>query len=96
MLVSDIPRRIPARDPLKTGTEQWEVSIIDSARSGHGKTDTRHAKGSNGKDHDGLGEGILRVYTDHQGGVVGYTWSVGGKHFLSQQEDHMVIGRLKN
>jgi cell wall-associated NlpC family hydrolase len=96
MLVVGAAQQLKAQDPLEPGTEQWEVTVIDSSRSGHGKTDTRHGNGPGGKDHDGLGQGILRVYTDKDGKVEGYTWSVGGKNFMSQQEENMVIGRLKS
>ena len=95
MLVAGTPRLLNHKEPIFPATEQWEIPIIDSARSGHGKNDTRHAKGQNGKDHDGLGEGILRVYTEQNGEVFGHTWSVSGKHFLSQQEENMAIGRLR-
>jgi hypothetical protein len=95
MLVAGPPKRLAAKDPVQAGTEQWEVPVVDSAKSGHSKSDTRHGKGAGAKDHDGLGEGVLRVYTDGGGTIVGYTWSVTGKSFLGQQENHMVVGRLK-
>jgi hypothetical protein len=95
MLVAGTPQAMKAKDPVKLGTEQWEVTVIDSSRSGHGKTDTRRGNGQGGQDHDGVGQGILRVYTDKDGKVEGHTWSVGGKNFMSQQEENMVVGRLK-
>src|SRR5262249_45760742 len=36
MLVSAPPRPRKASKPLVDGTEQWEVEVIDSSRSGHG------------------------------------------------------------
>jgi hypothetical protein len=76
--------------------EQWEVSIIDSSHSGHGPTDTRHAKGKDGKDHDGLGEGELRLYADSQGHITGFSWSTASaSKFIQPSEEHAVVGRLK-
>jgi hypothetical protein len=95
MLVAAAPKRMKTSDPVKPDTEQWEVPIIDSSRSGHGKSDTRHGKGEDGKDHEGLGKGVLRVYTDKDGKVVGYTWSVAGTKFQSQEEDNLVVGHFK-
>jgi hypothetical protein len=93
MLVAGAPKPMASEDPLKAGLEQWEVPVIDSAKSGHGPTDTRHVEGE--KHHEGLGQGVLRVFVDKDGGVAGYTWSVGGKSYLDQEEHHMVVGRLK-
>ena len=75
MLVADRPRRIAPTQPIVAGTEQWEVPVIDSSHSGHGPTDTRHHRGPNGKDHDGLGRGVFRIYSGMEGQVVGFSWS---------------------
>src|SRR5579871_4072103 len=93
MLVVDRPRRINPSKPLVAGTEQWEVTIIDSSSSGHGPSDTRSL--GQGKSHAGLGQGILRLYTDSAGAVLGYSWStLGGSAFKDQNLHHLVIGRL--
>jgi len=55
MLVVDRPQQIQPKEPLVAGTQQWQVTVIDSSHTGHGATDTRHHKGANGKDQDGLG-----------------------------------------
>jgi cell wall-associated NlpC family hydrolase len=95
MVVAGPIRQIEPIGPLVDGTEQWEVPVIDSALSGHGPSDTRHGKGEGGKDHDGVGQGILRVYTDSDGNVLGYTWSTSPKSSFRDQDDHnLVIGRL--
>jgi hypothetical protein len=53
--------------------------------------------GDDGKDHDGVGQGVLRVYTDLNGEVVGYSWSTSpNSSFLDQSENHLVIGRLNH
>jgi hypothetical protein len=96
MLVAARPVQIDRpKKPLIAGTIQWEVAIIDSSESGHGPMDTRHKKGVNGKDHDGLGEGILRIYSDGSGNVVGCAWStLAASKFKSPQDEPLVIGRL--
>ena len=97
MLVAEKPQRMKAKKPIIEGTEQWEITVIDSSQSGHGSTDTRHHKGKEGKDHDGLGQGVLRLYADRQGHVVGFTWStLGASKFAEPSEEHVVIGRLSN
>jgi hypothetical protein len=95
MLVAARPVPMNATKPVKPGTRQWRVTIIDSSESGHGPTDTRHRKGANGKDHDGVGEGVCRIYSDGAGDVVGFAWStLGVSKFKSPDEEKLVIGRL--
>ncbi len=95
MLVSARPRRIMPTRPVVGYSEQWEVPIIDSSRSGHGPSDTRHHRGPNGKDHEGLGCGVLRIYSNSQGAVVGFSWSTAkASKFVAPSDEHLVIGRL--
>ena len=73
MIVNDVPLLRKPSKPEVEGTAQWEVGVIDSSESGHGKTDTRRKpEGSFG---DGVGQGMLRIYTNTNNGIVGYTWS---------------------
>src|SRR5262249_13934167 len=96
MLAASAPMKIAPKKPIFGDTEQWEISVIDSSKSGHGPTDTRHKNGENGKDHTGLGEGVLRVYTQTDGKIAGFTWSsLAVSPFLSPQEENLVVGRLK-
>ena len=96
MLVAETPRRMNPKKPLIDRTEQWEVGVIDSSQSGHGPTDTRHKKGKNGKDHDGLGHGMVRIYANHDGDIAGFTWStLEVSEFKDPADEPMVIGRLK-
>lgn len=75
---------------LEPDTRQYLVTIIDCSRSPHGRDDTR-ADG----DYPGLGRGPLRLYTDPQGNVVGYSWSPGNpKEGFNPFENPIVIGRL--
>ena len=95
MLVAARPERMAAKEPLLPGTAQWSVTVIDSSESGHGPTDTRHKKGTDGKDHDGLGEGVLRIYSDAAGSVTGFAWStLASSKFKEPTDEHLVIGRL--
>ena len=79
----------------RAGTTQWAVTVIDSSRSGHGFSDSRHAHGRGGKDHDGLGQGMVRLYADRYGRVVGFSWSTLRRWaFKGPGDEHLVIGRL--
>jgi hypothetical protein len=96
MLVDKPPQKIEPLPPVVPGTQQWEVAVIDSSESGHGDSDTRFHKGANGKDHDGLGEGILRIYTDSAGSIAGFAWSpLKVSKFKDPTDEHLVIGRLR-
>jgi len=95
MLVDETPQRMAAKKPLVDGAEQWAVSVIDSSESGHGPTDTRHKKGPGGRDHDGLGQGVVRLYTTPAGAVLGFSWStLAVSRFVRPDEEHVVLGRL--
>jgi hypothetical protein len=95
LMISGAPKAITARKPLQDGTQQWEVPVIDSSESGHGPTDTRHAKGADGKDHDGVGEGVFRIYAGNDGKIVGYSWSLSSaSHYIAKTENDLVAGRL--
>ena len=93
MLVAATPQKYPSSSPEIEGTEQWVITVIDSSESGHGTTDTRWQ--DNGTFHDGLGQGVFRIYTNDAGKSVGYTWSTfPNSEYYSQQERPLVIGRL--
>jgi hypothetical protein len=93
MIVAGTPKERKSSEPVVGRTLQWEVPVIDESESGHGTTDTRHRP-----DHtsaDGLGRGVLRIYTDRQGHVAGYAWSVQKvSKFQDQSVKNMVIGRV--
>ena len=93
MIVAGMPTSRKATKPEIDGTEQWEVSVIDSSESGHGKTDTRHKP--DGTFGDGVGQGILRLYTSRSGEIVGYTWStLSVSDYYDKSTRELVIGRL--
>jgi hypothetical protein len=93
MVVADVPRAHHATPPVIAGTRQWEVAIIDSTTSDHGQGDTRHS--ASGHFHPGVGRGVIRLYTDAAGHVVGHAWSPSPRsEFREQQERHVEIGRL--
>jgi hypothetical protein len=93
MLVCEPAKEITPKAPLVAGTRQWDVTVIDSSKSGHGPTDTRKLPdGTFGK---GAGRGVLRIYTTDNGEIAGYCWSDSSKSaFEPQSERNMVIGRL--
>lgn len=93
MLVGETPRRIKSIRPEIEGTEQWEVEVIDSSRSGHGKTDTRRR--DDGTFGSGVGEGVFRIYTNRDGTLAGYSWSTfANSDYYDLNQRHLLIGRL--
>jgi len=95
MLVAEAPQRMSAAPPFVNGTTQWSVVVIDSSGSGHGPLDTRHQRGVDGRDHDGLGRGVFRLYTDPQNEVIGFAWSTAkAALFIAPKDEHVVLGRL--
>ena len=100
MLVVSTPERFHPVKVIEPNTRQYLVTVIDCSRSPHGKDDTRAGGGPSGQgggagDYPGLGRGPLRLYTDLQGAVVGYSWSPGNpKEGFDPFENPIVIGRL--
>jgi hypothetical protein len=81
----------------------YDVWVIDSSRSYHGKSDTRYLKKDGANPDNGVGEGIMRIFAvPATGAIAGHTWSdLSGSDFYAQPgEDpstggrHLVIGRL--
>lgn len=97
MLVVAKAKKHTASAPLVKNTSQWEVPIMDETRGGHGDSDSRYKGKENGKRvyYQGLGTGNLRLYSNKEGHVEGYSWSLdsSSKH-VETQEAHVVIGRL--
>jgi hypothetical protein len=93
MIAAGIPRQRPATAPMEAGTDQWELAIIDSSKSGHGKEDTRRLP--DGTFSRGVGEGTLRLYSRSDGTIAGYSWSVFAvSNFAPSTEHKIVVGRL--
>jgi hypothetical protein len=94
MLVAGTPKQRTATAPIVEQTLQWEVPVIDESETGHGTTDTRH-----NDDHtssNGLGHGVLRIYTERHGRVAGYAWSTQKvSKFVAQSSHNMVVGRVQ-
>ncbi|MBS1514963.1 MAG: hypothetical protein JSS63_08015 [Bacteroidetes bacterium] len=93
MLISEAPIEMEASEPIVENTKQWKVKIIDESSHGHGTTDVRYL--GDGKYRNGIGTGYFRIYTDANGEITGYCWSVekGSKY---QQGDvrKVIIGRI--
>ncbi len=105
MLVTETPKRRKSSDPVEEGTTQWQVKVIDQSRSGHGNKDTRRKPNNfspcKEKEryrafYSGLGQGMLRVYTNEDEDIFGYTWSTNcsPKKPYIQEQKNLVIGRL--
>ena len=75
-------------------TEQWEVAVIDQSRFGP-RTDGHTVAQERGGFSQGIGEGVLRVYSDRIGQVAGHSWSTQPKsRFRDQKARNLVMGRL--
>lgn len=79
----------------------YEVTVIDSSSSYHGKLDTRYVNKDGASPDNGVGEGWTRIYADPTtGAVAGYSWStVSASTFYptpttADSGRHLVIGRL--
>ena len=93
LLVTALPQRRTAINPVVNNTQQWDVVIIDSSESGHGKDDTRLLP--DGSYQDGVGRGTMRLYADNNGALVGYAWSdLTESLFYDATARPLVIGRI--
>jgi hypothetical protein len=92
MIVDAMPVQRQASPPLVDGTAQWAVTIIDSS-GGHGPPDSRsHGKGA--PDQTGVGRGVVRLYTDADGQIVGYAWSLAkASRFRDRADVPVAVGR---
>jgi hypothetical protein len=70
MIAAGPPTRRSATAPVKAGTTQYTIEVIDSTSNPHGSTDTRAAT-----QDTGAGIGFFRLYADAAGTIVVYTWS---------------------
>ena len=79
--------------PIVAGTNQYELQIVDSSSTGHGTTDTRRR--ADGSYEDGAGVGLIRLYADVNGVIVGYSWStLSGSTYYDASSRPLAIGRL--
>jgi hypothetical protein len=94
MMVRDLPiTQRAASKPLVDGTVQHEVAIIDSTASPHGDGDSRK---SGNTEREGAGTGRFRLYTDVDGNITGYTWSLSnGSTYYTADKRSLKIGRIK-
>lgn len=90
------PRIYSTQDFLANGAYPqiagfYDVTVIDSSASYHGKTDTRYGKPG------GIGRnGIFRIYVDSQTKIIGYTWSTFNNSEYRDAASYLVgLGRLK-
>lgn len=112
MLISGDPKKVKLHSKLPlpfefaTGAKsrdievqsaiEWEVNVIDSSKSPHGKNDTRY-QSADGENDSGIGEGPIRLLTDKNGKWLGYTWSMFSNSRLWLVGDRpIVVARWKN
>lgn len=95
LIIAGPPQRREATKPMIPDTTQWNVPVVDSSESGHGKSDTRRLP--SGKFGRGVGQGIFRIYTDANGRIVGYAWSdLIESVYRARPTWDIVLGRLKS
>lgn len=96
MMADDVAKARVASEPVIANTQQYEIKIIDSSKTGHGASDTRLQADDTWD--SGVGRGKLRLYADNNGTVVGYAWSTSKSsvYYSLQSTRHLVIGRLAN
>lgn len=93
MLITGLPQSRTPTAPQVKNTLQWDIPVIDSAQSGHGKEDTR--RNPDGTFREGLGQGIFRVYTDADGKLAGYSWSdLTVSQYYDRDTRPFIIGRV--
>jgi hypothetical protein len=93
MIARGAPSARVGTAPEIPGTYQYEIEVIDSSKSGHGPNDTRNQE--DGSWDSGAGVGVVRLYADAAGGIVGYTWSTyKGSVYYDRASRPMVVGRL--
>jgi hypothetical protein len=94
MIAASVPQVRPETAPVEPGTRQYELDTVDSSKSGHGKNDTRRLP--DGTFAHGVGEGTIRLYSNSDGAIAGYAWSVlSGSNFEPATVKRIVVGRLE-
>jgi hypothetical protein len=79
-LIDSAPKKIWGWSPIVPGTDQYEVTVIDSNGELVGDDDTRRAAGKDA----GLGRGTIRLYANREGELVGWARTFSGtKRFFS-------------
>jgi hypothetical protein len=83
---------------LNDSRRKSNISDDDSQADGDGQTDNEQNNPCepNERFHDGLGKGIMRIYTNKENGdILGYTWSTFEKSpYYCREEKDVVVGRL--
>lgn len=70
-------------EPYLAGSTYYEMTVLDSSASGHGVDDTRMINYNDTIGHSGgVGRGIMGVFADANGQVIGHTWSLPTSSYL--------------
>lgn len=86
------PQKSTPKHPIVEGTEQWQLTVIDSADSAHDRNDTRFVRKGE-KKITGVGRGTYRIYSDASGIPVGYATGFVGAKFHPIAERPITIAR---
>ncbi|QTF49583.1 hypothetical protein qu_692 [Acanthamoeba polyphaga mimivirus] len=71
---------------------QFRVNVIDQTATPHGRYDTRYSPDDN---QNGLGSGYIKLYTNIDGTIIGYSWSLSKKsRYIDKTVHPIVVGRL--
>ena len=90
MQIYSLQKRSVDTLPIVEGTEQWEIVVMDSSQSYHGKDDTRISP------NNGIGRGTFRLYVSKADGTFqGYSWSIAASstYYDKSSDRLLVIGR---
>lgn len=94
LLINNTPAQMQNKNPIIPNTLQWIVEVIDQTGTPHTKNDTRYR--TNDEKVTGLGLGYMRIYTDLNGLLKGYSWSAeNGSKYVDQNTHPLAIGRLE-
>ncbi len=94
MVLVTKPEAREATEPIVRDTNQWEVAVVDSSKTGHGPKDTRHRE--EGKSGQGVGRGTLRLYSYDDGTLAGYAWSTEKvSKFEPVSQHQLLLTRIK-
>jgi hypothetical protein len=92
-IAASAPALRAATYPFVTGTVQYALAVLDSSTTGHGTTDTR--LNADGSWHAGVGRGVMRLYANSSGTIVGHAWSTqSGSIYYARTLRDIVVGRL--
>ena len=93
MVVNGYPVETEGSSKQNPNLQQWSIDIIDCSH-GHGKSDSRY---HDGKYWPGIGKGNFALYTNQNGGLIGYSWTPSPNSiFYGEDKRPLAAGRLNS